>query len=259
MKPGQIEPIYDEKALLIEGSLVIADLHLGIEYELEKSGIKIPLQAEAMTERIASLLNKSGARHLIILGDLKHNIPQISWHEYSQIPAMIKTLSELAEITVIKGNHDGNLESLIPEIPVKKSMRIGSTILLHGHMKLPKNEEYTTIVAGHSHPCVEFRDKFKSTKESAWIRARLKKDPENEGETKEKEVIVMPAFSSLIYGTPVNSNKRLLGPIFGRMDIKNADAYLLDGTHLKIKDILPDVNTKGSKEEDTFFYTKKIR
>ncbi len=225
-----IEPMYNEKALLIGDTLVIADLHLGLEHELEKSGVKIPPQAPPMTERIIGLLTDSRARHLVILGDLKHNIPQISWHEYSQVPAMVKTLSQYADVTVIKGNHDGNLERLLPDTPVLKSLKIGDSLLLHGHTRIPEKSDFSTIIAGHNHPCVEFRDEFKSTRESAWIRARLTRSS--------AEVIIMPAFNGLIYGTPVNSGKRLLGPLFKLIDLKNADVYLLDGTHLGLRDIL---------------------
>ncbi len=225
-----IEPMYNEKALMIGDTLVIADLHLGLEHELEKSGVKIPPQAPPMTERIIGLLTASRAKHLVILGDLKHNIPQISWHEYSQVPAMIKTLSRYADVTVIKGNHDGNLEKLLPDTPIRKTLEISDSLLLHGHTRIPEKLDFSTIIAGHNHPCVEFRDEFKSTKESAWIRARLARSS--------TEVIIMPAFNDLIYGTPVNSGKRLLGPLFKLIDLKNADAYLLDGTHLGLRDIL---------------------
>jgi putative SbcD/Mre11-related phosphoesterase len=224
-----VEPIYNEKALKIDDHLVIADLHLGLEHELESSGIKIPPQAEEMTGKIVGLLNLSSAKHLVILGDLKHNIPSISWHEYSQIPPMIKTLSNYADVTVVKGNHDGNLERLLPEAPIVKSLEIGDSLLLHGHTKIPENQDFKRIIAGHNHPCVEFHDEIKSSKESAWIKARLKSGV---------EVIVMPAFNDLIYGTPINSGKKLLGPLFNQIDLKEADAYLLDGTQLRVKDIL---------------------
>lgn len=223
------QPLYNEKALLIDDTLIVADLHIGLEHELEKDGVKIPSQTGSMTERIVKLLKKSGAKHLVILGDLKHNIPNISWHEYTTIPPMIKTLQEYADITVIKGNHDGNVEKLLPDVPVLKSLKIGDTLLLHGHTKIPENAEFETVIAGHNHPCIEFHNEIKSTRESAWIRARLENGA---------EAIIMPAFNDLIYGTPINSGKKLLGPIFGQIDLENADAYLLDGTHLRVKDLL---------------------
>ena len=229
-----VEPMYNEKALVIDDYLVIADLHLGIEHELEKDGVKIPQQVVPMIGKIIDLLLNSGAKHLVILGDLKHNIPNISWHEYSQIPPMIKTLSTYADITIIKGNHDGNLEKLLPDVPVVKILKIGDSLLLHGHTRIPENQDFARIIAGHNHPCVEFHDEFKSSKESAWIKARLK--PGTTGG--EAEVIIMPAFNDLIFGTPINSGKRLLGPLLNQIDLNDADAYLLDGTHLRIRDIL---------------------
>jgi putative SbcD/Mre11-related phosphoesterase len=222
------QPLYNEKALLIDNTLIVADLHIGLEHELEKNGVKIPSQTAQMTDRIARLLKKSSATHLVILGDLKHNIPTISWHEYTTIPSMIKTLQEYADITVVKGNHDGNIEKLLPDVPVLKSLKLGDTLLFHGHTKIPENAGFETLVAGHNHPCIEFHDEIKSTRESAWIKAQLNG----------AEVIIMPAFNDLIYGTPINAGKKLLGPIFGQIDLENADAYLLDGTHLRVKDLL---------------------
>lgn len=223
-----VEPIYNEKALKINGHLIVADLHLGLEHELEKDGVKIPPQAPGMTEKIAGLLKKSGASHLVILGDLKHNIPNISWHEYTQIPPMIKTLKGLADVTIVKGNHDGNIENLLPGVSTVKSLKIGGSLLLHGHAKIPEGSDFKRIIAGHNHPCIEFHDEIKSTRESAWIKAKLKDGA---------EAIIMPAFNDLIFGTPINAGKKLLGPIFGQIDLKDADAYLLDGTHLKIRDM----------------------
>ncbi len=234
MKPD-VTPIYNEKALVINDHLVVADLHLGIEHELEEKGTKIPPQAGPMTERIINLLAASGAGHLVILGDLKHNIPQISWQEYSQVPAMVKTLSDYADVTVIKGNHDGNIEKLLPDTPVLKTLEIGDSLLLHGHARIPE-KKFDRIIAGHNHPSVELRDEFKSTRESAWVRSRLTYSPG--GAETAPEVIVIPAFNDLLQGAPVNTKRGLVGPVLGKIDVTRADAYLLDGTHLRIKDIL---------------------
>lgn len=47
----------------------------------------------------------------------------------------------------------------------------------------------------------------------------------------------MPAFNELIKGTPINSKKKLLGPLFKRIYLADADSYLLDGTHFRMRDI----------------------
>ncbi|MBI5253963.1 MAG: metallophosphoesterase [Euryarchaeota archaeon] len=237
-----MQPIYSEKALVLGEHMIIADLHLGVEHEFSERGMLIQSQLKKMKDKIAELLKISGAKKLIILGDLKHNIPKISWQEYAEIPRFIDSLSKRAELILIKGNHDGNLEKLLPEFKILKKFSIGrEALLMHGHAG--ENElDYNYIIMGHNHPCIDFKDEFgRSIRESAWIRAKfaqkarklykLKKNP---------DIIIMPAFNDLLYGTPFNAKANLLGPFFkrGLIDLENAKAYLLDGTFLgKIKEL----------------------
>jgi hypothetical protein len=238
----RFSPLYNEKALIIGEHLIITDLHIGIEYELFEKGAKLPPQTKKMEERIARLLERSKPKKLVILGDLKHNIPKTSWQEYREIPQLVESLSRYAEVVVIKGNHDGNLEKLLPDTEIVKSLAIGDEALLfHGHTKLRKGEmNYNFIIMGHNHPCIEFKDRLEGrTKESAWIRIRFN---ERIKIWKNPEIIIMPAFNDLISGTPFNAVEQgaLLGPFFksGFMDLENAKVYLLDGTFLgRIKDI----------------------
>jgi|Deesub1362A_J573_1020465.scaffolds.fasta_scaffold00151_41 hypothetical protein len=234
-------PIYNEKALILSDALVVADLHLGLEYELFSKGVKIPSQARTMEIKLSNLIKKSGVGRIIVLGDVKHNIPKTSWMEYSEIPQMFRSLSELADITVIKGNHDGDLEKLLPDMRIVKNLELEEALLTHGHLKIRSPIDFKYIIMGHNHPCVEFTDEFgRSIRESAWIRARLNRRADEFYEVKRNpEIVVMPAFNDLIYGTPFNKEEKLLGPLFrqGVVDLKNAKAYLLDGTMLKLRDI----------------------
>jgi hypothetical protein len=236
-----LTPIYDEKALLVSGALVVADLHLGLEHEFSKKGMKIPSQAKLMERKISSLLKAAKAKKLIILGDLKHNIPKFSWQEYVEIPQMINNLSKLAEVIVVKGNHDGKIEKMLGGIEIVKELSLGGFLFTHGHLRV-NSLEYEGIVVGHNHPCIEFVDDFgKRIAESAWINAKFKKSVLEKYKVKKiPSLIVMPAFNHLIFGTPFNREKKLLGPFFRRkeVDLENAEAYLLDGTPLgKIKDL----------------------
>jgi hypothetical protein len=221
--------------------LIIADLHLGLEFEFSEKGIKIPSQARAMERKISTLLKSSNVKKLVILGDLKHNIPRISWQEYSEIPALIRSISKLAEVIIIKGNHDGNLEGLLPKIEIFKELKIERSLLTHGHLKVSKELNYNYIIMGHNHPCIEFQDEFgRRIREGAWIKATFNEKVYDFYQVRRMpELIIMPAFNDLIYGTPFNREKRLLGPFFRRdlVDLENAEAYLLDGTMLRLRDI----------------------
>ncbi len=230
-------PIYNERALLLGEHLIIADLHLGLEQEFAQRGAIIPSQHEKMLKSIVRLLAATGAKNLVILGDLKHGIPHTTVQEYREIPELVNVISKRASVSIIKGNHDGDLEKLLPRTKILRSLGIGSVLLAHGHTALEEKEfAHDYIILGHNHPCIEFRDELgRSTKESAWLRAKLRRDfLEQLGLQKSPQIIVMPAFNELISGTPLNSSEELLGPLFRRkfIDVENARVYLLDGTLL---------------------------
>ncbi|MEE8168092.1 MAG: metallophosphoesterase [Candidatus Hydrothermarchaeales archaeon] len=236
-----VEPIHSERALIVGNYLVVADLHLGFEHELRKKGIIIRPQWEKMRERLVHLLEISSAASLIIVGDLKHNIPAMSWREYSGIPGFVAGLSEHSEVIIVKGNHDGGIERLLPKTEIVKSLEINGALLTHGHMNIP-SADYEYIVLGHNHPCIDFRDEFGyAVRESAWIRAELnERGMELFGLNTSPKVVIAPAFNDMLPGTPFNCERRLLGPLFnkGLVDMANAEAYLLDGTALgRIKDL----------------------
>ena len=93
--------------------LVVSELHLGFEYELAKSGIIIPSQAEKFARIIKRVQKKVGAKKLVVIGDVKHTVPGISSKEMSEIP---KFFSYFKNVFVVKGNHDAGIEKSTQEI-----------------------------------------------------------------------------------------------------------------------------------------------
>ena len=246
-------PIYDSPALLIklagERTLVVADLHLGLEGELMSKGISLPSQIPKVKARLIELIKKQAPDRLIFLGDVKHNVPIASWQEWRELPGFFEDLAKLTCVEVIRGNHDGGLEGMVPKgvkihgargIVFGKRKRVG---LMHGHT-WPSLELLDTelLIAAHNHPAVEFRDELGGrTIEPVWLRGRLDatKFPEKlrEGiKGKLPELLVMPAFSELVGGAAVNRGipKELIGPMFkaGAIKLDEAEVYLLDGTFL---------------------------
>ena len=56
----EIIPIIEEPALIVsntETSLVVADIHLGIEWDLYRSGINLPSKMEGRLDRILSYIH----------------------------------------------------------------------------------------------------------------------------------------------------------------------------------------------------------
>ena len=254
-----VVPIYGTPALVVsigrERTLVVADLHLGLEGELASKGVSLPSQIPKVKERLLELIKRRNPDRLIFLGDVKHNVPIASWQEWRELPGFFEELTKLVRVEVIRGNHDGGLEGMVPKsvvihsakgIVLGKRKRIG---LMHGHT-WPSPELLNTklLVVAHNHPAVEFRDELGGrTVESIWLRAKLdaskfpKKIREQiKGEL--PELLVMPAFSELVGGAVVNRGipKEYIGPMFkaGAVKLEKAEVYLLDGTFLdKVRDL----------------------
>jgi putative SbcD/Mre11-related phosphoesterase len=246
-------PVYGAPALIVkighERTLVVADLHLGLEGELAGKGVSLPSQTPKIKERLITLIKRRKPDRLIFLGDVKHNVPIASWQEWRELPGFFEELAGFVRVEIVPGNHDGGLEGMVPRgveihgargIVLGKRRRVG---LMHGHTwPSPEVLDTKLLVTAHNHPAVEFRDELGGrTVESIWIRAKLdaskfpkKLQKQIDGEL--PELLVMPAFSELVGGTAVNRwiPKELIGPIFkaGLVKLDEAEAYLLDGTFL---------------------------
>jgi hypothetical protein len=240
-----IKFIANEPALLIGKTLIIADLHIGIEYEFYMAGIKIPLQIEKIKLKIDNILAKTKVNKLIVLGDVKHKVPGISYQEMKDIPNFLNYFTKKLEVVCVLGNHDSNLNDFVsPDVKIQSSsgFLLGDFYLNHGHA-WPHADflKAKHIITAHTHPQIEFRDKLGYRWiEPVWIKAKLnpKKIQEKYKQEIKKlpELIIMPAFNEFAGGIAVNRNypdkKGFLGPIIKSANLKKAKIYLVDGTFL---------------------------
>jgi len=251
-----------------EKVLLVADLHLGLEYELAKMGINIPYQTERVLGELLDLVKKYKPDRLVLLGDVKHGVPITSFQERREIPRFFDALlKEVGKIEVTRGNHDGNIQDLVPEgieIHSSKGILIGDDYKIaafHGHAwPKPKLLEADLIVAGHNHPTVLLNTPLGiRISQRAWMKGtceasrltkayleqegvRFEGDPvkafsEQYGvDVDSPEMILMPTFNDILGGLPVNSEtpQSLLGPLLRReaIDVDDFEVYLLDGTYL---------------------------
>lgn len=254
----EITPIIEEPALIVtntETSLVVADIHLGIEWDLYRSGINLPSQMEVRLDRILGYIQANSPDRVILLGDVKHNVPQVSWQEKDEIPCFLEALAEHTHVDIFPGNHDGGIELLFNR---QKDIRVHSVrgaVLdgigyFHGHTwPAPELLAASHIIVAHNHPAIRFTDSFGySIVEPAWVRTRFNTDVmkerfgnldfENPAQWADPELFVMPAFNELCGGVPFNEStqKDLLGPVFssGGIELEASEMYLLDGTRLGI-------------------------
>jgi len=202
---------------------------------------------------------------------VKYTVVSSEFGEWQDIPDFFKKLlSCIGDIAVVRGNHDANLEPLLPEniklLPATGTV-IGDVGVFHGHKwPSPALLACKTLVMGHLHPVVVFRDPagFKITRQ-VWMRATCnteqlskillqKHGSKIEGtvaetlqkhykvKAKSTELFIMPSFNDFLGGRPINETRprketgaeALIGPVLRSeaVDVDNAELYLLDGTYL---------------------------
>ena len=259
--------VFEDRGLIIRGddlsTLIISDLHLGIEDEIsEERGIHFPLQDVSILERIKSLVRKYELSSLYIIGDVKHTILTDIPYNWDILPNFMQNLTEIVETVIIPGNHDGDLESLLPrsvELADVHGIVIGTGEdrigLLHGHSwPAPELLDTSRFIVGHSHPAVSrFRTVSKpeigrsdrrryagsvpvilSSKMSKnCIRSHLGilEIPDDDNAT----LTTLPSFNELISGIAVNSpHSKFQGPLFENscVDVLESEIYSTDGLYL---------------------------
>lgn len=246
MNLSDIQPILNESALFIKNKqiLVIADLHIGIESQLREQGIHTSSQTQKMMDHLLLICKKYKPKEIILLGDIKHNIPSATIQERRDVISFLNQITEFGKIHIIPGNHDGFIKKLSPdEILVHPSdgFIIENIGFVHGH-RWPNEKimECEQIIMGHTHPTIMFTDRLDyKTFELCWVRGLFLKDKLNEKYPNSlfPQVLVMPAFNPLCGGIAVNK-EGVTGPLGKIIDIKEAEIYLIDGTLLGlVKDV----------------------
>lgn len=221
--------------------LVATDLHIGIEHQLWLGGASVPSQTNKMREDLRSRVEEIRPDRLILLGDVKHNLPWTSFQEKSEIPSFLKSLSEVARVDVVQGNHDIGLYDLAPpdiRIHPASGLVLDGVGYFHGHTwPDPEVFEADMLVASHLHPAVRLADRLGSgPPERAWVRTPLSPEAlkeEYDRTLKSPEMTIVPAYNPLCGGYPLDSATREdRGPLPKMARLDKARVYLLDGTDL---------------------------
>ncbi len=221
------------EAALLKDTLIICDLHLGMERQLFHRGIRIGSLNDFLIEKTLALLSKTKARRLVILGDIKENVVAVE----SEVRRYFESVSPHAEITVCKGNHDGNLERISSiETIGPEGFVLHSTGLFHGHAwPAPGLMQCETVLMGHNHPQFTFFESGKKEPHPVWMfcppgnKKIRKRYPQSNGGIR---LVVMPSFNPLL-GNDISSMGGL-GPLFRNKLFKweGAIVYTLHGIRL---------------------------
>ena len=229
-------PVHGSAALHLvdESALILSDLHYGVEAEMLRGGVWVPNRSTGRTEKVLKLIKQTKSKRLILLGDVKHQVPHNSKQQRTDLEQFFMAVNRVAKVEIVPGNHDGGLEDIIPS-DVKFHKSDGFVIeeigLVHGHA-WPSQEVMNSkiLVMGHEHPALSFRDRLdKLHSEPCWLRApmleheRYDKVPE--------QLILMPAFGELAGRTMNREPLKGLGPVLrnGLADLAKARVETLEG------------------------------
>lgn len=224
-----------------EKILTASDLHIGLEYELQKLGFKVPSQTSEMIKSLSGLLTSIKPDVLVLLGDVKHEIRGLRKRIRMEVEGFVRKMLELIDrIVIIMGNHDGSLKRLKiegVEVYEASGVSMGDVSFIHGNA-WPKPELLVShvLVMGHLHPFVPIpcRDGrvwviyYVSKKMRERISRRFKID------VNVKRLIVHPAYSSYLGRSSLSLEAfQRLSPVFrGLINPLRGYVYCLDGTFI---------------------------
>ncbi len=225
-------------ALVIEGSmrvLVIADLHFGIESDFARKGVHIPSQTAERVRRARACIREADADLLVLLGDVKHNVPLTSRQEFRELPSILDAFRAEIPLRVTPGNHDGGLDRfLAPEemLPVRGAS-IDNVWYFHGHTYPDPGASGGFLVGGHHHPMVSLYDEVGcALYDRAYVMAEIDEPCLHLPERGGTRILLVPAFNELSGLDILQWREMGLGPVSKCMNIEEAEVVLTDGTYV---------------------------
>ena len=234
-------------ALIIEGqekNLIITDLHLGFEDNLSQNNIFLGKNStvnESIKE-VEKILVKTKPDTLTLLGDIKSGIKSITKSEWNDVPVFLEKIKKQINLTIIPGNHDANIEKLVPEgvsVSTAKGLIVEDILLTHGHTMPSENfSAINKIIMGHVHP-IFFQEKSIINGKRVWVTIKCNKQKIFPSKTGELEIIIMPTFNKYFYTTQKKFYKKSISPILEKIEVLEAKILTLDGTILGNESLLP--------------------
>jgi hypothetical protein len=133
------------------GVLAVADLHWGKPESFHQHGIPLPPGVlEDDLARLSAALRATGARRLLLVGDLVHSLRSLTREVVTSVAAWRS--GHDVEMVLVRGNHDRRLE-----LPPTWSMELVESHLDLGPFRFshhPEPAEGHYVWAGHIHPTV---------------------------------------------------------------------------------------------------------
>lgn len=180
----------DGAVLLSDGTLVVADLHLGKASAFQAQGLAIPEgDSEADLKRLKSLCTWYEASRLVINGDLFHSPAGLTPHIEQLLETFINDMPIPVELTL--GNHERRISRIPPFLSPEESASYAGFHIVHDPKDAP--EDLPSITA-HWHPIVRIADGKHTSLRLPCFLVR-------------KNMIVLPSFGSFTGGQAIEPEK----------------------------------------------------
>lgn len=235
----QTRIIPSKPVLILEGerkNLIVTDIHIGFESNMASNEIFIGKNStiNESIQELSDIIDSEKPDSVILLGDVKSSIKNISKNEWDEVPLFFKKIREKCDIILIPGNHDANIQKLVPDniTMISSTGMVEENILLtHGHTLPSENFSHVDkIIMGHLHP-VFFQEGSIINGQRVWVSIKTDKENIFPNKTGEIEITIVPSFNKYFYATHRKQYKKSISPIINKLDyISKAKIITLDGT-----------------------------
>ena len=221
----QTRIVPSKPALVLEGkkkSLVVSDIHIGFENSMAANQIFIGKNSSTQEtiQEITQIVDDEKPDSIVLLGDIKSSIKNISKIEWDEVPIFFKEITKKCEVVLVPGNHDANIHKLVPDnvsLISSTGMVEEDILLTHGHTMPSENFSHVNrIVMGHLHP-VFFQEDSILNGQRVWISIKTEKEKIFPNKTGELEITIIPSFNKYFYATTKRRNKKSTSPIIDRI------------------------------------------
>ena len=239
-----------QAALILEGktrNLVVTDMHIGFESSLASNDVFLGKNTSVneIISELYKIIDTTKPDSLILLGDVKSSIKSISKNEWNDVPLFFEKMKNKIDTTLIPGNHDSNIQKLIPDgitLVSSKGMVVDNSLLTHGHTMPSENFAHVDrIIMGHVHP-VFFQQDSVLNGHRVWVSIKTTKQmifPSSSGEI---EVTIIPSFNKYFYATHKKQYKKSISPIIEKIkEISSAKIITLDGAMIGNESLIDHV------------------
>lgn len=201
-----MEPRFDDRALLLGDTLVLADCHLG----KGEANVELPIgDTTDVVDRFDGLLADHAPETVVVAGDLLHSFSTVPLSVRDAVDALRDAAADHnAEMVVTPGNHDVKLDA-VWDGPTEAEFRVGDTVVCHGHEAPTIDDGVDRYVVGHEHPTIVIEGR----RRACYLVGK--------GCYRGKDLIVLPAFNRLLAGVVVNEMRagEFMTPLITDVDV----------------------------------------